>query len=77
MSVKKTVVAREDFYDLLESRVLEICRAAGITDKNVHGILDEKLKTRNRAAHASGSTFEQPQAENYILELVNNAVLKL
>jgi hypothetical protein len=77
MSIKKTVASREDFYDLMESRVLEICRAAGITDKNVHGILEEKLKTRNRAAHASGSTFLQPQAESYILDLVNNAVLKL
>jgi hypothetical protein len=75
---EKTVIAsREDFHELKESQVLEVCRTAGITDKNVHGILEEKLKTRNRAAHASGNVFEQPQAENYILDLLNNAVLKL
>jgi hypothetical protein len=74
---KTVVAAREDFYEFNEARVLEVCRADGITDKNVHGILDASLKTRNRAGHASGSTFKQPQAENYILELLNNAVLKL
>ena len=73
---KTVVMTREDFHELKESNVLEVCRTAGITDKNVHGILKEKLDTRNRAAHASGSTFEQPQAENYILDIIKNAVLK-
>jgi hypothetical protein len=75
---EKTVVAdREDFFEFNEARVLEVCRAAAITDKNVHGVLEASLKVRNRAAHASGSVFKQPQAENYILELINNALLKL
>jgi hypothetical protein len=74
---KKLVAEREDFYDYIENRVLEAARASGITGKNVHAVFDASLRTRNRAAHASGSTFEQPQAENYILELLNNAVLKL
>lgn len=75
---EKTVVAvREDFYEFNERRVLEVGRSAGILDKNVYAILDVSLNTRNRAAHASGSTYKQPQAENYILELINNAVLKL
>jgi hypothetical protein len=32
---------------------------------------------RNRVAHASGIKFEQPQAEAYVLDLINNAVLNL
>jgi hypothetical protein len=71
------VGTRDDFHEFNERRVLEVCRAAGILDKNVYAILDTSLDTRNRAAHASGSTFKQPQAENYILELINNAILKL
>lgn len=74
---KIVVAVREDFYDLNEARVIEVSRAAGIVDKNVFAVLDASLKTRNRAAHPSGSTFLQPQAENFILDLVNNAVLKI
>ena len=55
----------------------QTCRAADITSKNVHAVLDEKLNGRNRIAHAGGQTFLQPQAEGYILDLVNNAVLAL
>src|SRR5205814_7304003 len=41
---EKTVVAtREDFYEFNEARVLEVCRAAGLTDRNVHGVLDASL----------------------------------
>jgi hypothetical protein len=74
---KVVIQSRDDFHELKESQVLEVCRTADITSKTIHGILKEKLDTRNRAAHASGSTFEQPQAENYILDLLNNAVLRL
>jgi hypothetical protein len=74
---KIVVSVREDFYEINEARVIEVSRSAGIVDKNVFAVLDASLKTRNRAAHPSGSTFLQPQAENYILDLLNNAVLKI
>lgn len=74
---QKAVSVREDFYDMNEARVIEVSRAAGIVDKNVFAVLDASLRTRNRAAHPSGSSFLQPQAENYILDLVNNALLKI
>jgi len=74
---KRPVTNRVDLYDHGESRVLEACRAAGLLDKNVFNVLEPGLKIRNRAAHASGSKFDQPQAEAYILDLINNAVLKL
>lgn len=74
---KIVVSVREDFYDMNEAKVIEVSRAAGIVDKNVFAVLDASLKTRNRAAHPSGSTFLQPQAENYILDLANNAILKI
>lgn len=73
----KSIAAREDFHGPKERDVLQACRAANITSKNVHAVLDEKLNVRNRIAHAGGQSFLQPQAEAYILDLINNAVLVL
>jgi hypothetical protein len=74
---KPTFTKREDFYEHGEKDVLYIAHAIKMTDKNVNGILEDSLRTRNLAAHASGVTFEAPQAEAYILNLINNAMLKL
>lgn len=70
------IVARDDFADLKEVRVLEVCRGAGITSPSVHRILDEKLARRNAAAHPSGVTITQVSAEEMIVDLVTNVVLK-
>jgi hypothetical protein len=72
-----TVANRDDFHELKESQVLEVCRTAGITTKNVHGVLKSSLDVRNRVAHASGVTFLQPQAESFILDVINNALFQL
>jgi len=37
--------------------------------------MEAKRETRNRAAHVTGAIFNQRQAEMYISELFNNAVL--
>jgi hypothetical protein len=75
---KKNVINNVgDFADLKESEVLQICRTAKLIDKNVYGILDEKLDKRNRAAHPSNVVVNQHTANDVINDLVNNVVLKL
>lgn len=72
-----SVAKRDDFSELKESQVLEVCRSGGVTSDAVHKILKEKLDRRNMAAHPSGVAFLQPTAEEYIRDLVENVVLKL
>lgn len=72
-----TVGRAEDFEDLKESEVIEICRVASILSKNVIEILREKLKRRNLAAHPSNVVITQHQADDVVTDLVNNVVLIL
>ena len=74
---KPAVTAREDFQKWQENDVLEACRLGSLTSKEVSKVLKEKLDKRNSAAHPSGSTFDQMQAEAYISDLIQNAVLKI
>jgi hypothetical protein len=70
------ITGRDDFADLKESQVLEVCRGAGITAPSVHRLLGEKLARRNAAAHPSGVMITQLSAEEMINDLVINVVLK-
>jgi hypothetical protein len=74
----KTIKVIDDFMDeLKESEVIVIAKDAGVITKNVFNIMEEKLKKRNSAAHASGIVINQLQADAYIDDVVNNVVLKL
>jgi hypothetical protein len=69
---------REDFEELKESQVLDICGSAGLfASSNTKKILVEQLNRRNMAAHPSLVDIGQPQAEDTITTLANNVVLKL
>jgi hypothetical protein len=72
-----TIVKREDFSELKESQVLQVCRSSLITTDNLHKILKEKLDRRNIAAHPSSVTVSEPTAEEFVRDLVENVVLKL
>jgi hypothetical protein len=71
------ISSRDDFSELKEYEMLEVCKAANIITADVFKILDEKLGKRNTAAHANGVVFTQLQAEDFISDLVNNVVLPL
>ncbi len=71
------IAARDDFAELKESEVLDICRSANIITADVYKILDGKLGRRNTAAHPNTIVITQPQAEDFISDLVNNVVLTL
>lgn len=70
------IAVRDDFSDLKEAHVLQVCRGAGITAPSVHKLLDEKLSRRNAAAHPSGVVLTQVSAEEMIVDLVTNLMLK-
>jgi hypothetical protein len=71
------VAKRDDFHELKESQVLQVCRSANIISGSIHKILKEKLDRRNIAAHPSGVVIADPTAEEFIKDLVENVVLKL
>jgi hypothetical protein len=71
------VSKRDDFQELKEAQVLQVCKSANIISGSLHKILKEKLDRRNIAAHASGVVVSQPTAEEFIKDLVENVVLKL
>lgn len=73
----KHVTQREDFAELKESLVLEVCRAAAVVSKATWKTLDRSLNTRNDYAHPSGRTIVAATAEAFIEDIVNNAIVKL
>jgi hypothetical protein len=71
------ITKKEDFSELKEFQVLQVCRSANITSKDVHKVLKEKLDRRNTYAHPSTLTLAPQTAEEYIIDLVGNVVLML
>jgi hypothetical protein len=74
---KDAVTNRDDFQKWKESEVIQICYAANLIGKEVNKVLVDSLNKRNSAAHPSGSQFNKLQAEAYISDLINNAMLKV
>jgi hypothetical protein len=68
---------KDDFQELKESQVLQVCKSANIISGSLHKILKEKLDRRNIAAHPSGVVVSQPTAEEFIKDLIENVVLRL
>jgi hypothetical protein len=71
------VAKREDFSDWKESQVVHICYAGGVITKPMYKILNEKLDRRNMFAHPSGVVLHPNTAEEFIIDLIENVVLKL
>lgn len=69
--------SRDDLTALKESQVLQVMKSANIISGSVHKILKEKLDRRNIAAHPSGVSIAPQTAEEFIIDLVTNVVLKL
>jgi hypothetical protein len=66
------IVKRTDFQEFGERQVIDISRTAGIVDKSICKVLQERLARRNMAAHPSGVIFTSSQAEDLITDLVHN-----
>jgi len=72
-----SIGGRADLRDLKEADVIEICRAAGITDGTQSKCLRTHLDMRNDAAHPSGAVFHQPKVETAIIDLVETIVARI
>ena len=68
---------RDDFSELKESEVLQVCRSSNIITNDIFKVLKEKLDKRNTAAHPSTIVIAPHTAEEYIIDLVTNVVMKL
>lgn len=75
---KKTgyVTRIEDFLEIKESKFIDLCGNASITDKNVNKILKECLDRRNTAAHPSNISFDDATAASHIKMLVTNVIAR-
>ena len=77
-AAKLVIAKREDFEELKEYDVLQICGLAKLfTSMNTKKILEMQLTKRNLAAHPSLVVIDAPQADDAISSLVNNIVLVL
>lgn len=72
----KVVTVIEDFEDLREAKIIELCRSAGIITNGVRKILDDALGTRNSAAHPSSVKVARSKAISVIEDLVTNVIKK-
>lgn len=74
----KTIAGFDDFSEeLREQQVLEICRDAGIINKNIYNIMHTALGKRNAAAHPNAVVIDQLQTDAYISDLITNVVRKI
>ncbi|WP_010586684.1 hypothetical protein [Schlesneria paludicola] len=73
----QAVAVRDDFECLKESQVLQVAKSANVISGSVHKIMKEKLDRRNIAAHPSGVIITQLTAEDFVVDLIQNVVLKL
>jgi hypothetical protein len=71
-----TISQLDDFSILNEDKFILLMKSANIISNDVRKLLDEKLGTRNSAAHPSGVTITGHKATEFALDIVQNVLLK-
>ncbi|SOC55698.1 hypothetical protein SAMN05421509_105273 [Chromohalobacter canadensis] len=75
--VKVTKISKvDDFSEIPEGKFIELARSAGIISNDIRKILDVKLGVRNSYAHPSNVTISDVKATDFIIDLVENVILK-
>lgn len=75
--IKITSITKyDDFSEIAEGKFIEFSRAAKIISNDIRKILDQKLGTRNTAAHPASVTISDVKATDFIIDLVENVLLK-
>lgn len=72
----KQIISYDDFSNLKESRFIELAKSAGVISNDVRKILDEKLGIRNSAGHPSGVKISGHKATEFMIDLIENVLLK-
>lgn len=71
-----SITKRDDFGEIPEGKFIEFLRSAGIISADVRKILDQKLGTRNTAAHPSTVKLQQSKANDFFDDLIENVFRK-
>lgn len=71
----KPIKKIEDFSEMNEDKFIMLMRSAGIVTKDTRKILDEKLGTRNTAAHPSKTHLKESKAVEFGHDLLSNVIL--
>ncbi|MNS68066.1 hypothetical protein D3C72_1013330 [compost metagenome] len=71
-----SVSKRDDFGDVPEGKFIEFLRTSGVISNDVRKILDQKLGTRNTAAHPSTVKLAQSKANDFFDDLIENVYKK-
>lgn len=71
-----SVTSLDDFSDIPEGKFIEFLRSAGIISNDVRKILDTKLGIRNTYAHPNALAISDVKAADFVIDLVENVVLK-
>jgi len=71
----KSVKKIDDFGEMKEAKFIELLRAARIINNDTRKILDEKLGTRNTAAHPSKTHLKESKATEFGHDLLANIIL--
>jgi hypothetical protein len=66
----------QDFSEIPESKFIELCRISKIISNDVRKILNTKLGIRNSCAHPSGVSISEVKATDFIIDLVDNIILR-
>lgn len=75
--IKVTSISNiDDFTEIPEGKFIEMLRSSRIITNDVRKILDAKLGIRNTAAHPSLVMISEVKATDFIIDLVNNVILK-
>lgn len=75
--VKLTSITKyDDFAEIPEGKLIEFFRGANIISNDVRKILDVKLGIRNSSAHPSALSISEVKATDFIIDLVENVILK-
>jgi hypothetical protein len=72
----KKIVNYDAFSDLPENKFIELARSADVITNDVRKLLDEKLGTRNSAAHPSGIKISGHKATEFAIDVIDNVLLK-
>ncbi len=72
----KKIVRYDQFSEIQESKLIELSRSANIISNDMRKIMEEKLGTRNTAAHPSSVSISGHKATEFALDLIENIILK-
>ncbi|MCE1059603.1 hypothetical protein LU646_17110 [Pseudomonas alloputida] len=71
-----SITKEDDFSEIPEGKLIDFLRQSGTITNDVRKILETKLGIRNSAAHPASITVSEVKATNFIIDLMENVVIK-